>query len=32
MRWLRRLQNPGTVRMIISIGRLIVEIIRLFQS
>jgi len=32
MRWLRQLQTPGTVRMLISIGQLIVEIIRLFQS
>lgn len=31
-RWLRHLRNPGTVRALISIGRLVVEVVRLFQS
>lgn len=30
--WLRHLQNPGTVRALISFGRLVVEFVRLFQS
>ena len=30
--WLRHLRNPATVRALISIGRLIVEVVRIFHS
>lgn len=30
--WLRHLRNPVTVRALISFGRLIVEIVRIFYS
>ena len=30
--WLRHLRNLGTIRALISIGQLAVEIVRLFQS
>lgn len=30
--WLRHLRNPATIRTLISIGRLIVELVRILKS